>query len=142
MSENITQFPKSFVSYPTDRLSAKFDNREQVSALLSDLEQLGLDVKDIDDVYVLDGPPGAEAMDIEGEDEGTLGMLSRALRAGVSSAERDKFVDAHDHLLKGGLAVAVHAEDEELRKKYIEVYKKHGAEDIMYTALFYIESIH
>lgn len=138
-SENMTQFPTRFISYPTNRLVAHFETRKDVKKLLSALKPLDVDIGSI---YILDGQEGLEALDPSGEKHGTLGKISRAVHQAGSSTEREKFQGAVNHLSKGGVTVAIYAKDKILRDALVDLYKIHGGEDITYTALFYIEDFH
>lgn len=137
MSGNMTQFPTTFISYPTNRLTGHFDTQQDVRELLDEVAALGVD---IGSVYVLDGQEGLSVLDPTGETHGTLATLRRILRQGGSVRERDKFQGLIDHLTRGGISVAVYASDVTLRASLIELYKRHGGMDITYAARFYIEN--
>lgn len=137
-SENLTQFPTRFVSYPTNRLIAHFSSREQIKRLLSGLEALDVD---IGSVYILDAQEGLDALDVSGERHGTLGKLSRMIHQGGSTTEREKFEGVVNNLSKGGVTVAIHAKNKALRDSLIELYRKHGGDDITYAALLYIKNL-
>lgn len=135
-SENLTQFPSRFISYPTNRLIAHFSSQEQVRTLLPEIEKQGVD---LGSVYILDGQEGLDALDPSGEGHGTLGKMSRGFHQAGSTTEREKFESVVENLSNGGITVAVHARGKSLRYTLIDLYRSHGGQEITYTALLYIE---
>lgn len=135
-SDNLTQFPSRFVSYPTNRLLAHFNSKEQVRALLPEIEKQGVDLKS---VYILDGQEGLDALDTSGEEHGTFAKMSRVIHKGGSITEREKLESVAENLSEGGITVAVHARDKALRYALIDLYQSYGGREITYAARFYIE---
>jgi len=124
---------------PLNRVTALFSSSEDARASVKELHALGFGPETLD-VFV--GEQGAAALDLSGEDHGTVTRILRNFEALMVQMAGDSHKRAHAALNMGGVAVAVLMDGKEKMKEDVaSVLKRHRAEAIRYWSRWTIESM-
>jgi hypothetical protein len=128
-----------YVFIPINRILAMFSSREEIRAVLRELNDLGFDGRSMD-VFV--GEEGADVLDLSGERHGTVTRALRNAEALLVLIAGESFRRADSALRAGGAAVAVLMDGREnLKDKVVSVLKAHRGSLIRYFSRWTIEEL-
>jgi hypothetical protein len=124
---------------PLNRVTALFASSDDARAAVKGLHTLGFGPQTLD-VFV--GEQGAAALDLPGEDHGTVTRILRNFEALMVQMAGDSHKRADAALNAGGVAIAVLMDGKEKMKEEVaRLLKRHRAEVIRYWSRWTIESM-
>ncbi len=127
--------PEGLITAPENRVVAHMDDPQMVAAAMDDLAAAGFDR---DGIYVLCGAKGAERLDVAGRDHGLKGRVYRLVER--IGDERVLLLRLEEHLVAGGLAVSVPADDED-KATAAHILGEHGGHDMAHFGKGHFEPV-
>ena len=126
---NLDPHEKGYRFTPLHHVTAIFESRDPVRAVLKSLNDAGFTAEEIE-VFV--GAAGAEKLDLSGEHHGVMVHALRALETFVAD-ETELHQQVDQALRRGCTAVNVFtADDEEKKQRAAEILKAFNASDVCY----------
>jgi hypothetical protein len=125
------------LTYPDNSLIGIIDRYSDVRAALKDLRDAGFDE---DETGVLCGADGAKEIDADGSEHGVLGKVAQVVRefGDVDNAHKETHEKA---LREGHFLIAVHAKEEEERKRALNILNLNNAHFINFYSPWVIEGL-
>jgi hypothetical protein len=130
---NLPDLPGDFVVYPKQSVVALLPDCDAAAAAIDDLSTAGYD-----DTLVLSGPDGVARLDLTGRHHGLRGRIYRVVEE--LGDEHEELVRTEKHLREGGVAVRVHA-DEDNKAQAARILREHGSTHAAYYGRFTFEPL-
>lgn len=122
---------------PDQQLAAVLIDLQAVRGVVTDLEQLGMDVAD---VRVLHGPDGIRVFDLEGEHQGWWAHIVRSFK-NVGGADANVLANYNEALQDGQALVLVPMVEGHSRDEIVDIIRRHGGAQINYWEAGGMETI-
>ena len=129
--------PGDFIGYPTDYLMCAFDDHEEARRALDELSAAGFGADH--ELLSFVGRAGADELDSDGTKHGIIARFERLLQ---HSVEDEGHLGRYEQFVRdGSWVVAVHAPDEILRERALDIFRRHGAHTINFLGKMMVETL-
>lgn len=127
---------EDFAGYPKDNVLAILEDRASAAAALAEARDAGISS---DEITVYSGDEGAEAIDARGTQHGMTGFVQRSIE--FLSANQDNLKSYQEAVERGGVVVAVHADNDERKHQVAALLQRHGAHDVRHFGGFVVQDL-